>query len=132
MINVVYDINNQNKIMYITSAPSDEIYDTRYAVLPVQNLPQYDVLRQELQVQNNQLIVVNKILSAEQLRKIEQIELNELRARREDECFQIINRGQLWYDKLLQEQRVQLNAWYQSWLDVTMTRIIPTKPSWLV
>lgn len=132
MFNIVYDINNQNKIMYITSAVSGESYNTNYAVLPVQELPKYDILRQELKIENGQLVVVNKNLTAEQLQEVEQIELNQLRARREEECFPIVNRGQLWYNKLTQEQIVQLNTWYQAWLDVTATKIIPTKPSWLV
>ena len=132
MFNIIYDIANQNKIMYITSAINNENYKTNYAVLPVQELPKYDVLRQELKIENNQLVVVNKNLTAEQLQEVEKIELNQLRAQREEECFPVINRGQLWYNKLTQEQIVQLNTWYQAWLDVTTTKIIPTKPSWLV
>lgn len=58
-------------------------------------------------------------------------ELNDLRERREIECFPYINRGELWYDSLTQEQRIELSVWYHAWLDVTETRIIPTKPSWL-
>lgn len=132
MFNIVYDINNQNKIMYITSAVGGESYNTNYAVLPVQELPKYDVLRQELKIENGQLVVVNKNLTAEQLQEVEQIELNNLRAQREEECFTIVNRGQLWYNKLTQEQITQLNTWYQAWLDVTVTKIIPAKLSWLV
>lgn len=132
MFNIVYDINNQNKILYITSAVNSESYNTNYAVLPVQELPKYDILRQELKIENGQLVVVNKNLTAEQLQEVEQIELNNLRAKREEECFSIVNRGQLWYNKLTQDQLTQLNTWYQSWLDVTATKVIPTKPSWLV
>lgn len=131
MFNIVYDTNNQNKIMYITSAISGESYNSNYSVIQVQELPIYDVLRQELKIQNNQLVVVNKNLTAEQLQEVEQIELNNLRAQREEECFPTINRGQLWYNKLTQDQITQLNSWYQAWLDVTVTKIIPTKPSWL-
>lgn len=61
----------------------------------------------------------------------EQILMN-LRNQREVECFPIINRGKLWYDKLTTEQIAELNKWYNAWLDVTETRIIPTKPSWLI
>ena len=59
------------------------------------------------------------------------IELNKLRQQREVECFPIINRGQLWYDTLTSEQRTELQEWYHAWLDVTETKVIPTKPSWL-
>ena len=57
--------------------------------------------------------------------------INGLRARREIECFSIINRGQLWYNKLTEEQKVELDNWYNAWLDVTETMVIPEKPNWL-
>ena len=40
--------------------------------------------------------------------------LNNLRARREYECFSYINRGVLWYNTLTTEQQQQLNTWYQA------------------
>ena len=54
-----------------------------------------------------------------------------LRQRRAVECFSVVNRGQVWYDKLTQEQKYQLSIWYQSWLDVTITNVIPNKPDWV-
>ena len=59
-------------------------------------------------------------------------ELTELRRKREKQCFPYINRGQLWYSKLTDEQKNELDAWYQAWLDVTDTKNIPTAPAWLV
>lgn len=56
---------------------------------------------------------------------------NNLRAKRETECFTIINRGQLWYDTLTETQLNELNTWYHEWLDITETLVIPTKPDWL-
>lgn len=53
------------------------------------------------------------------------------RKRREVECFPIINRGQLWYDTLSEEQLSELKTWYQAWLDGTNTQTIPEKPEWL-
>lgn len=61
----------------------------------------------------------------------ENSKLDVLRRQREAECFPIINRGQLWYDTLSEEQTVELKEWYQLWLDVTQTKQIPEKPSWL-
>lgn len=58
-------------------------------------------------------------------------QLAKLRARRESECFPVINRGQLWYEKLSDEQKTELSAWYQAWLDVTETRAAPESPLWL-
>ena len=57
--------------------------------------------------------------------------MDELRYKREKICFPIINRGALWYEKLSEEQRVELNAWYQAWLNVTETKTAPEMPEWL-
>lgn len=57
---------------------------------------------------------------------------NNLRHQREKVCFPIVNRGQLWYNKLTNEQKSELDAWYQAWLDVTDTMAIPETPAWLV
>lgn len=54
-----------------------------------------------------------------------------LRGRRSYECFEIINRGMLWYNSLTAQQLEELAVWYKSWLDVTDTKKIPQKPSWL-
>ena len=57
--------------------------------------------------------------------------LFELRRRRAEECFPVVNRGKLWYDCLSIEQLTELNDWYFAWLDVTETKVIPIKPEWL-
>lgn len=72
-----------------------------------------------LKYENGKIIVDNE----------EQIKM--LRQRREKECFSIINRGQLWYSTLTAEQYRELQVWYQAWLDVTKTLVIPERPSWL-
>lgn len=56
---------------------------------------------------------------------------NNLRAKRETECFSIINRGQLWYDTLTEAQKAELKEWYIAWLDVTDTLVVPNKPNWI-
>ena len=58
-------------------------------------------------------------------------ELQNIRTRREIECFSVINRGQLWYNKLTDDQKNELSEWYQQWLDAPETGVIPKKPSWL-
>lgn len=65
------------------------------------------------------------------MKTVKNDELNELRKLRESECFQVINRGKLWYNCLNTKQLAELDAWYFAWLNVTETRIIPTKPLWL-
>lgn len=54
-----------------------------------------------------------------------------LRSQRGSVCFPIINRGELWYARLTDEQRTELNTWYQAWLDVTETLVIPDYPEWI-
>ena len=56
---------------------------------------------------------------------------DELRYKREKQCFPIINRGALWYGRLSDEQKVELDAWYQAWLNVTETKVVPNVPEWL-
>lgn len=58
-------------------------------------------------------------------------ELNGLRSQRAKVCYPIINRGELWYSRLTDDQKEELNTWYQAWLDVTDTRVSPDMPTWL-
>lgn len=58
-------------------------------------------------------------------------EIEMLRHRREVECFALVNRGALWYERLTVPQKVELEHWYAAWLDVTETKVIPEKPGWL-
>lgn len=60
-----------------------------------------------------------------------EIQKDALRSRRESECFSYINRGSLWYDKLSGDQKIELQLWYDKWLNVTDTLTVPTKPEWL-
>ena len=55
----------------------------------------------------------------------------EIRLRREQECFPVINRGQLWYDRLTEKQKTELSKWYQAWLDAANTGVVPEKLAWL-
>lgn len=54
-----------------------------------------------------------------------------LRIRRETECFSVINRGQLWYEGISITQLLELRQWYKAWLNVTETMVVPEKPAWL-
>lgn len=58
--------------------------------------------------------------------------MNDLRHKREINCFIYVNRGELWYSRLSEIQKEELSAWYQAWLDVTTTKVIPDKPDWLI
>lgn len=61
----------------------------------------------------------------------QEIQTHRLRVEREKICFPVVNRGELWYNKLTAEQKEELNIWYQSWLDVTITKVKPITPYWL-
>lgn len=63
--------------------------------------------------------------------EIAQIKAEILRAQRAAQCFPIVNRGALWYEKLTEEQKSELSAWYEAWLDAPATSIIPDMPTWL-
>lgn len=54
-----------------------------------------------------------------------------LRKLRTEKCYSVVNRGRLWYNRLTVEQYAELEIWYQKWLDVTDTLIIPEEPIWL-
>ena len=54
-----------------------------------------------------------------------------LRGRRENECFSVINRGAAWYNTLTNEQSIELSVWYKAWLDVTDTMVVPECPEWI-
>lgn len=60
----------------------------------------------------------------------EQIKAN-IRANREEKCFPIINRGQLWYDTLTEAQHNELAVWYRAWLDATETMVEPNDLDWV-
>lgn len=57
--------------------------------------------------------------------------INVLRKRRVTECFSIVNRGFLWYNRLSREQLNELEEWYQGWLDAPTTGVVPPAPIWI-
>lgn len=56
---------------------------------------------------------------------------NAIRARRERECYSVINRGQLWYEGISLARLAELRQWYKAWRDAPATLIIPDRPDWL-
>ena len=57
--------------------------------------------------------------------------LSKIRGRRATECFPIVNRGVLWYEKLTDAQRQELSEWYEAWLDAPQTGFVPNMPVWI-
>ena len=131
MYNIIYYTSNLNKVVQISQEEISDLDSESFRIIQVSSMPVYDSLRQELYVQNGIVSVANKSFTPSQLREIEAQEIINLRAQRESECFPIVNRGYVWYETLTLEQIEELKVWYQAWLDVTATKIIPTKPSWL-
>ena len=76
--------------------------------------------------------VVDGVLSQQRYQEdtSEEIEAR-LRGLREELCFPIVNRGQLWYDTLDDNQLAELEVWYKEWLNAPRTRNEPVKPDWL-
>lgn len=110
------------------------LIENGYAVTIYKNIDESILNNLKMNLKENQelLEVENNELLKSQLPPLSETDiLNELRERRESECFSIINRGELWYNKLTEEQIEELNLWYQNWLNVTITKEIPTKPAWL-
>ncbi len=60
-----------------------------------------------------------------------QIQAQHLRAKRQVYCFDVVNRGQVWYETLSQVHRDELQAWYQAWLDAPQTLKEPSPLTWL-
>ena len=61
-----------------------------------------------------------------------------IRNKRDWECFRYVNRGQVWYDTLTQEQREEIQTWYADWLNLTNREDLnidnpqyPTPPSFI-
>lgn len=92
----------------------DEIEDTFYENM--QNV------QDSYFIENDKVII--KEGAAELLKSV-------LRKRREKECFPVINRGELWYAKLTEVQKVELSVWYEAWLNAPQTGTVPVKPEWV-
>lgn len=75
----------------------------------------------------------NLVLDESKLQSVNDAHLvDELRFKRHKACFPYINRGEMWYSRLSADQKNELSVWYQAWLDVTSTKVIPEKPEWLI
>lgn len=62
---------------------------------------------------------------------IQQKKKTDIRIKRAQECFPIINRGNAWYQTLSEQQKEELSNWYSNWLDAPQTMQIPEKPIWI-
>ena len=82
--------------------------------------------------QSYKVVEGNLVFDENKESEVEQEALKqELRDRREVECFALINRSPLWYDSLSSIQHKELKEWYDAWLNVTETLVVPERPNWL-
>lgn len=114
---MIYIINGRPTAYFdgIEELATDTIEDSVWDV--------YCTDRSAWQIENGKFVAV---------KQQEELKADVLRKRREKECFPIINRGSLWYNKLTEQQKAELSTWYEAWLDAPATNVIPNKPSWLV
>lgn len=73
-------------------------------------------------------IQVYVLYTAEEL---DEIKRADIRRRRVSECFSVINRGKLWYDRLTVTKEIELTDWYNAWLDAPETLTVPERPTWI-
>ena len=76
-------------------------------------------------------VVNGKLVEVRYQETPEEEVLETFRQLREEICFPVINRGQLWYEGLSDKQKTELAKWYKAWLEVTKTKTEPKPPSWL-
>ena len=120
-----YVIIDNNKILSISQA---KIWMEGYDTIEYNSKEVIDFDKIEGYEYISNSIVFNKDLYDSFLKEKE---IKELREKREIECFAIIDRSQLWYNSLNETQINELTVWYNNWLNVTETLIIPEKPTWL-
>ena len=63
--------------------------------------------------------------------ELNEIKRADIRRRRVSECFAVINRGKLWYDRLTVAEEIELTDWYNAWLDAPETLVVPERPAWI-
>lgn len=117
------------------------MYENGYAKVFYKNLD--DELAENIKktLTNNQTFeetTLNSLPSDKLLPPSEEQIVEDLRQQRQIECFSIINQNFIingksitWFDTLTQEQKIDAERWLQDWRDVTETKFIPEKPSWL-
>lgn len=101
--------------------------DTQIEIAEPDDLEDFEINYRSYHIVDDKLVKDGE----EQIRLEDEEELQYLRKQREKICFPIINRGELWYSRLTEEQKNELNIWYDAWLDVTETRVTPEMPEWL-
>ena len=129
----IYSISTEEISQLIPEEKRKYFFET-FEVIPLEmNLEEFTEKYPEDLSDGAHFYIEKEITTDEQLK--EQIKIkakqNDLRSQREKECFDVVNRGVLWYDTLTQEEKSELKTWYKDWLDVTETLKVPKKPKFL-
>lgn len=93
----------------------------------IENFDDFDIHYKSYKLVNG---VITKDLDQLEVNRLEE-QRQRIREQRDIECFPIINRGGLWYELLISQEKTELMEWYQAWLEATETLEIPMKPNWL-
>lgn len=122
-INMAEKANAENKALFIVGTGTPDVQGNFEGELVMADYGYY-LCREGTNITDGALNP-----AYEELKKSEA--LRKLRAKREEVCFSVVNRGKAWYDSLTIEQYEQLKAWYQAWLCVTKTFVEPVTPAWI-
>jgi len=77
------------------------------------------------------IVIKDKKLQVDIIPRTIDEQKNILRRLRKNRVFPIINRSQIWFNSLTEEQKEDLQTWYKEWLDAPKNLKIPDRPSWL-
>lgn len=117
---------------FIVSNHKDEFYPRTTQVAPLPDKEGYRVRWNGSDWEYEEIPIPSEV-EDEELPEVDpmEMEIDQLRGRRENECFRIIDRSPLWYETLTEAQLKEVREWYRAWLDVTRTMIVPDNPEWL-
>lgn len=113
-------ITKDDRIVGLKSEPIN--YDL--PIISLDSIPE-DLFDGKYQFINGQLVDVGYNEEGLENKK------NKIRVQRATECFKVVNRGTVWYNRLTSEQKAELDVWYDAWLEAPETLVIPDAPAWL-
>lgn len=94
---------------------------------PPENMENFTINFENFRLEDGKLVRDE----ARETTRQKEAEQNDLRIRREKECFSVINRGWMWYSCLTLSQWRELRTWYLAWLNATSTMSVPERPTWI-
>lgn len=77
------------------------------------------------------IVIKNGKLVVDTIPRTIEEQKNIIRRLRMNRVFPVINRSQMWFNSLTEQQKQDIQNWYQEWLDAPDNLVIPERPSWL-